>query len=196
MRQATVHPKPGPGGGSEAERLAAHRFLDLPGEDSFTTLYRVLAPNLVRYFQVRTSGRTAAEDLAQEVMLTLYLKGSQIRNRALFHGWLFQVARNALRKHYASQARLASVDLDQVSSTLAEPKPAATEPFEFETWMSHLNEVERDVIRLRFVQGWEYHEIAAARAVPVGTVQWRAFRAKKKLAAHLTRPRKCASPPD
>jgi RNA polymerase sigma factor (sigma-70 family) len=188
MRQAIVHSQPGPGAGSAAERLAAHRFLELPCEASFTALYRVLAPKLVRYFQFRTSGRTAAEDLAQEVMLTLYLKGSQIRNRALFHGWLFQVARNALRKHYASQARLASVDLDHVSSTLAEPNPAATEPFEFETWMNHLNEVERDVIQLRFVEGWEYHEIAATRSVPLGTVQWRVFRAKKKLAAHLARP--------
>jgi DNA-directed RNA polymerase specialized sigma24 family protein len=38
---------------------------------------------------------------------------------------------------------------------------------------------------LRFVEQWEYHEIAAGRATPLGTVQWRIFNAKKKLADHL-----------
>ena len=38
---------------------------------------------------------------------------------------------------------------------------------------------------LRFVEEWEYHEIAAAQAVPIGTVQWRVFNSKKKLAAYL-----------
>jgi DNA-directed RNA polymerase specialized sigma24 family protein len=32
---------------------------------------------------------------------------------------------------------------------------------------------------------WECHEIAAAKGIPIGTVQWRVFNAKKKLATHL-----------
>jgi DNA-directed RNA polymerase specialized sigma24 family protein len=39
---------------------------------------------------------------------------------------------------------------------------------------------------LRFVEEWEYHEIAAAKAIPTGTVQWRVFNSKKKLAQHLS----------
>jgi DNA-directed RNA polymerase specialized sigma24 family protein len=41
---------------------------------------------------------------------------------------------------------------------------------------------------LRFVEEWEYHEIAAAKAIPIGTVQWRVFNAKKKLATRLKGP--------
>jgi DNA-directed RNA polymerase specialized sigma24 family protein len=41
---------------------------------------------------------------------------------------------------------------------------------------------------LRFVEEWEYHDIAAAKAIPIGTVQWRVFNSQKKLAVHL-RPR-------
>ena len=32
---------------------------------------------------------------------------------------------------------------------------------------------EREVMKLRFVEQWEYHEIAAAQDIPIGTVQWR-----------------------
>jgi DNA-directed RNA polymerase specialized sigma24 family protein len=39
---------------------------------------------------------------------------------------------------------------------------------------------------LRFVEEWEYHEIAAGKAIPIGTVQWRVFNSKKKLAPHLS----------
>jgi DNA-directed RNA polymerase specialized sigma24 family protein len=51
--------------------------------------------------------------------------------------------------------------------------------------MAFLDSREREVMKLRFIEQWEYHEIAAAHAIPIGTVQWRVFNAKKKLAPHL-----------
>ena len=56
---------------------------------------------------------------------------------------------------------------------------------DFSDWMKFLDKQERETMRLRFVEEWEYHEIAAAQAVPIGTVQWRVFNSKKKLAPHL-----------
>lgn len=52
--------------------------------------------------------------------------------------------------------------------------------------MKFLDGQERETMILRFVEEWEYHEIAAAQAIPIGTVQWRVFNSKKKLAAHLS----------
>jgi hypothetical protein len=48
-----------------------------------------------------------------------------------------------------------------------------------------LDSREREVMKLRFIEQWEYHEIAAAQAIPIGTVQWRVFNAKKNLAPNL-----------
>jgi DNA-directed RNA polymerase specialized sigma24 family protein len=46
---------------------------------------------------------------------------------------------------------------------------------------------ERYFMILRFVDQWQYHEIAVARrGTPIGTVQWKIFYSKKKLAGHLT----------
>jgi DNA-directed RNA polymerase specialized sigma24 family protein len=52
--------------------------------------------------------------------------------------------------------------------------------------MTFLDSREREVMTLRFIEQWEYHEIAAAQDIPIGTVQWRVFNAKKKLAPYLT----------
>ncbi len=52
--------------------------------------------------------------------------------------------------------------------------------------MTFLDSREREIMRLRFIEEWEYHEIAAAQEIPIGTVQWKVFNAKKKLAPYLT----------
>jgi RNA polymerase sigma-70 factor (ECF subfamily) len=129
-----------------------------------------------------------AEDLSQEVMLSVYRNATQIRDRMLFRAWLFKIARNALCRHYSKQTReVETVDLAEVQdrSVAASHKPAGTPAFEFLHWMAFLDSREGEAMRLRFVEEWEYHEIAAAQSIPIGTVQWRVFNAKKKLAPHL-----------
>jgi DNA-directed RNA polymerase specialized sigma24 family protein len=53
--------------------------------------------------------------------------------------------------------------------------------------MSFLDSREQEALTLRFIEEWEYHEIATAKAIPIGTIQWRVFNAKKKLVPHLRR---------
>jgi RNA polymerase sigma-70 factor (ECF subfamily) len=170
------------------ESTVTDRFLDDPNEHSFTVLFKVLYPQLVSFFRARGREFTLAEDLAQEVMLTVYRKSGQVRDRSLFRAWLFRVAHNTLCRHYSRSSRdVETVDLADVDNHLATAthKPAGTPGFEFRDWMTFLDPQERDVMTLRFVEQWEYHEIAAARKTPIGTVQWRIFNSKKKLARRL-----------
>jgi RNA polymerase sigma factor (sigma-70 family) len=171
------------------ERTVADRFLDDPNEESFAAVFKVFHPQLVSFFRARTPGFSAAEDLAQEVMWTVYVKANQIRDRTLFRGWLFKIAHNALCRHYGKLTRevetinLADVDNRVVAAT---HNPAGSPAFEFRDWMMFLDTREREMMMLRFVEEWEYHEIAAAHATPIGTVQWRIFNSKKKLTTLLT----------
>jgi len=170
------------------EEEVTKRFLETPNEDSFADLFKTFTPQLVAFFRARGCDLALAEDLAQEVMFTVYRKASQVRDRTLFRAWLFKVARNSLCRYYGKQSReVDTVDLADVGdrSVAASQKPAATPAFEFMHWMAFLDSREREVMKLRFIEQWEYHEIAAAQAIPIGTVQWRVFNAKKKLAPHL-----------
>ncbi|HEX4229290.1 MAG TPA: sigma-70 family RNA polymerase sigma factor [Bryobacteraceae bacterium] len=170
------------------EAAVTDQFLSNPTEESFSALFNVFAPQLVSFFRTRSRESEVAEDLAQEVMLTVYLKAGQIRDRALFRSWLFKVAHNALCRHYGKVTRgLETVNLADVDNSLvaASYQGGGTPAFEFRNWMAFLDAQERDVMTLRFVEQWEYHEIAAARDTPIGTVQWRVFNSKKKLARHL-----------
>jgi RNA polymerase sigma factor (sigma-70 family) len=173
------------------EEGVTERFLDAPGELSFADLFRVFTPQLLAFFRSRGCGTSVAEDLAQDVMLTVHLKASQLREHKLFRAWLFKIARNALNHHYRKQAvGVETVNLADVADRLAAGHmSAATPAFEFRRWTAFLNSREQEFMRLRFIEQWEYHEIAAAHAVPIGTVLWRVFNAQKKLAGYLkTRP--------
>ena len=158
-----------------------------PNEFSFGALFKILTPQLVAFFRVRGS-EADAEDLAQEVMLTVYRKAGQVRDRALFSSWVFTIARHAQSRHWGERAReVGTVDPGAVPERLvaSNNQSAGTPAFEFHRWMTYLESREREVLTLRFVEECEYHEIAAALAIPVGTAQWRVFNAKKKLAPHL-----------
>jgi RNA polymerase sigma-70 factor (ECF subfamily) len=166
----------------------AERFLDQADEESFNALFRVFSPQLVAFFRRRGHPTGVAEDLAQEVMLTVYRKAGQLRDHKLFRAWLFKVARNAACRLFAQRTRqVPTVDLADQTELLPAPRHNPFAPTsEFRDWMKFLDAQERETMTLRFVEEWEYHEIAAAQAIPIGTVQWRVFNSKKKLAPHLS----------
>ena len=166
----------------------AERFLEQTDDESFNAMFRVFSPQLVAFFRRRGHEKDIAEDLAQEVMLTVYRKAGQLRDHKLFRAWLFKVARNAACRHFAQRTReVPTVDVADISDFVPAPNRNPLGPAtEFNDWMKFLDAQERETMTLRFIEEWEYHEIAAAQAIPIGTVQWRVFNSKKKLAVHLS----------
>jgi RNA polymerase sigma-70 factor (ECF subfamily) len=170
------------------EAVVMENYLGAPNDESFAEVFKIFTPQLVAFFRARRCELSSAEDLAQEVMLTVHLKAARIRDRKLFRTWLFKIAHNAFCRHYGKQTRgLETVNLGDISDRLVAGagKSDGTPAFEFQHWMALLTSSEREVMTLRFIEQWEYHEIAAAQAIPIGTVQWRVFNAKRKLAPLL-----------
>ena len=166
------------------EAAATETFLQSPNDESFTGLFLTLTPQLVSFFRSHGCGMELSEDLSQEVMLTVYRKAAQLRDRTRFRAWLFTIARHALYRHQGKRSlEVVAIDVQDIVDTRT--KPMGPSAFEFHHWMTFLGSNEREAMTLRFVEGWEYHEIAAAKAIPIGTVQWRVFNAQKKLATRL-----------
>ena len=71
-----------------------------------------------------------------------------------------------LLQQYSKQTReVATVDLADVPDHLVaiNSNYPGTPAFQFNRWMAFLDPRERDALTLRFIEGWEYHEIAAAQ---------------------------------
>ncbi len=168
-----------------SERETIEEFLTCPSEESYSRLYRVLVPRIFRFFRLHGCDAGLAEDLVQEVMLAVYRRSAKLRDHQLFRPWVYRIARNALLQHLRRAGR--RVELVELDIGAREPCAAATDPLyqsRLAEWMALLDPDERQMMSLRYVEGLEYHEIGALLRVPTGTVQWKVFRAKRKLAAH------------
>jgi RNA polymerase sigma-70 factor (ECF subfamily) len=162
------------------EQEAIARFLAAPTPETYAALFRGWSPKMVGYFRARGCDAPLAEDLTQDVMLAVFRQAKQLRDPALFRSWLFQIARNALLQHRRTQMRrIATVELVDVAAPTADPLAAAA----FAQTIASLPEDERELMMLRYVEELAYNEIAAVLEMPMGTVQWKIFQARKKLAA-------------
>jgi RNA polymerase sigma-70 factor (ECF subfamily) len=172
-----------------SEQEAVEGFLNNPTEDSFRLLFRAVTPRVLGYFRGRGCERGLAEDLTQDVMFAVYSESGRLRDRNLFRPWLFKIARNAWLQHLRREQRqLSTKELDTCGGSFGgrEEHPGARSGFT--EWMEWLEPAARQMMLLRYLEGLEYHEIASMLNIPLGTVQWKIFHSKRKLAAHFGAP--------
>jgi len=137
------------------ERDAAEEFLESPGEASFYSLFRIFTPQLTSFFRARGCELALSEDLAQEVMFTVYRKAVQLRDRTLFRAWLFKIARSVLCRYYGKRSReVETIGLENLSDRLlaSSHMSAGSPAFEFLDWMEFLDKREQEALRLRFIE--------------------------------------------
>jgi len=182
--------EPTPATGQEAEPLeyeVVRMFLHAPSEATFTPLFHCFGPRMLRYFELRGCDKALAEDLTQEVMLAAYSQAGTIREARSFRAWIYGIGRNKHLMHLRKEGRsLERVELEGLSDTL---QATAVDPLSrsvlYES-LALLEAVSRRILALRYLDGLEYHEIAEVLEMPLGTVQWKVFDTKKKLAKWMT----------
>jgi RNA polymerase sigma-70 factor (ECF subfamily) len=168
------------------DRHAIENFLLTGAEEDFCALFEAIYPRVRRYFLLRGMEVGEAEELAQDVMVIVYQRAGEVREKEFFNGWLFKVAKNELARFWRRrQTRKRVAEMEPLDDELAEMLMTEMEvagSSDFVEWVSYLDPAERDIIILRFVEELSYEELAVTLAIPIGTVKWRIFNAKKKLA--------------
>jgi RNA polymerase sigma-70 factor (ECF subfamily) len=145
---------------------------------------------------LRTTGRPEdAEDLAQEVFLSVFRGLSGFKGDAQFTTWLYRVAWNRcadwLRRNRRPGRRTVPLDeADEVADRRDDPSAASAGRDEHERLrraIDGLDERYRSVIELAAVQGLSYAEVGTALGLPVKTVETRLYRARKLLRERMAR---------
>lgn len=129
-----------------------------------------------------------AEDAAQEVFLRLFERADSFDGRAQFSSWLHRLTVN-LCLHRLERERLRHArPLPEGDGAPLDPCDAPPEALtrtearqQLETLLARLSGEHRAVLVLRELEGLSYREIAAALAIPEGTVMSRLARARERL---------------
>lgn len=159
--------------------------------EAFDELVKRHQGSIFNLTRVLTHGDADAEDLVQETFVRAFRAIARFRGESAFRTWLSRIAVNVVRNHLDRRGRrpiTIDAEADEHDPGLLEAL-AAGDDLEttigrrqaIDRALAALPEALRTVITLRDVQGLEYHEIATVMKVPMGTVESRVFRARRRL---------------
>jgi len=155
--------------------------------EAFAALFDYFAPRIKTVLMRSNTPAAAAEELAQDAMLTVWRKAALFdRKRAGASAWIFTIARN-LRIDVARRDQRSKV-LDLEQSELLEPPPRPDEEFDIgereqrvRAALTHLSDEQIAVVRLSFFEGKAHGDIARELELPLGTVKSRIRLAMNRL---------------
>ncbi|MGE5280404.1 MAG: RNA polymerase sigma factor [Deltaproteobacteria bacterium] len=137
-----------------------------------------------------TGNKEDAEEVAQNVFVTVYRKLSGFRHEASLKTWLYRITVNLALNHAKKMSRTRERTLSyddalahsaaQLARAEAVEAPPA-DPGRIEELLKALNPDQRACIVLRGIEGLSYKEIAEALHVNINTVRTRIKRARELL---------------
>jgi RNA polymerase sigma-70 factor (ECF subfamily) len=173
----------------ERDEQAFGEIVQLYGDKVFSLIYRMIG------------NRQEAEDIAQEVFITVFKTVDGFRGEAKFSTWLLRVAANHCKNQIKYLARRPSEgadmeDLPQQGNGPAVPMQAHIDPpdvlaeaAELEALMqeaiAELDPEHRLLVVLRDVEEQSYQEIGEITGLPEGTIKSRLHRARMAIKEYL-----------
>ncbi|MBK8574698.1 MAG: sigma-70 family RNA polymerase sigma factor [Elusimicrobia bacterium] len=173
-----------------------------PPPESFRALFEENSPKVYRIVFRLVQRTDVAEDLTQQVFLRAHEKLGEFRGDSSIFTWLYRMAMNMAVDHLRHEKALKESSLDaplrseEGSATradlLADQSPRPENQVENDEIarlvrkaVSELDEIYREVIILREMEGLSYDEVANLLGTNVQTVAMRIMRARNQLKIKL-----------
>jgi RNA polymerase sigma factor (sigma-70 family) len=161
---------------------------------AFAQLFDRLAPRVRVYLRNLGAEAALAEDLAQDVMTTVWRRAGQFEaSRATASTWIFAIARNrfidALRRRPRGQVELDEVpgaEVPAVSETAEDRLYLTQLERHLRAIMQELPREQSDLLRRSFFQHQSQSTIARELDLPLGTVKSRQRLAVSRLRGKLS----------
>ena len=161
---------------------------------------RLLRPHFARLYRLAlhfTKSVPDAEDLLQDVLVSLYERREKLAGIADLRSWLARVVHNrfvdqrrsSLRRRLTASFRPTATQneesiLELIPSEELGPEEVAVlagQLSQLDGALRHLNDEQRIVVLLHDVEGFSLEEVEQITGVPVGTVKSRLHRGRAKL---------------
>ena len=168
---------------SKPDNVLVERAAQGDGE-SFTELCRRYYGAMVAIGHAILRDRHLAEDAAQQAFAKAAVNLSKLRKTERFGSWLAAICRNEARDLARDRRELPIDDEPPVVEGRPDPDESYTTVREA---LDRLPAEAKEVIFLRFYDGWSYGRISAVLGISEQAINGRLRRAKKRLAQYLRR---------
>jgi RNA polymerase sigma-70 factor (ECF subfamily) len=165
------------------DRLVARMHQGDP--NAVTEIYDIYFPPLYQYIRLQVGEAQAAEDIASEVFFRLMATiGKNSGPQKSLRGWLFQVARNLVYRHFKAQRHYPKSALEEWFSADVDVEMQVLRSVEVEKAQRALTMLapdQREVLILRFVEALDLEETASIMGRSVSAIKSLQFRAVRTL---------------
>lgn len=146
---------------------------------AFVELFDHFAPRLKGYLMKQGADDAVAEEIAQDVMVTLWRKAELFDpKKSSASTWLFRIARNR-RIDRLRRQKTADLNPDEPAlqptplPDVADEMDARLREERVRAALEQLPDEQKDVVRLAFFNGLSHSEISEQTGLPLGTVKSR-----------------------
>ncbi len=182
----------------DAEDQEAIRAVLAGNREAFRSVVERHSRSILNLAYRMTGNAADAEELTQETFLQAYVRLGEFRLGARFHPWIYTIALNLCRSHLRRRRLtmwLTPAATAESDHPVREPRGGEPDPEQellareaercLQEAVQELPPKYREVFVLRQAQGLSYEEIAGLLGLPLGTVEARLFRARRRLLKSL-----------
>lgn len=175
----------------ERHSRALKAVAETQSKQAFTELFDFYAPRVKSYLMRLGADDMLAEELAQEVMITIWRKAAQFDpKQASPSTWIFRIARNRRIDAFRRQKTLdAAVDEPALApAALPHPEESFTTvqiEEQVREVIEELPDEQLSLLKAAFFEGLTHTEIAERTSLPLGTVKSRIRLAFQRLRSRL-----------
>ncbi len=161
------------------------------GDDrrAFGTLVEAYQTEIRRFFLNLTFGDASlSDDLAQETFIKAYMSIRSFKGLSKFSTWLYRIAYNEFYSYTRKRQEERMDDYEKALScddNLASYEESSNSRLDINTALQSLNETERSVVTLYYLQDIPIKKITEITDLPEGTIKSHLSRARSKMAQVL-----------
>ena len=144
---------------------------------NLSALINELSPTVYRFLLARTCNEDIAQELTQQVFLTLFEKKPRFECKAALKVWLIKCAKNTFANYIKRHENSKTVPLDLANDIATTDESL----FEFKELLSALPQNLYDVTVLYYIEDMKTEDIARALSISRGNVKTRLLRARQIL---------------
>jgi RNA polymerase sigma-70 factor, ECF subfamily len=169
-------------------------------DEAARELVRRLYPLVAKVVRSHRPRRTSEEDLCQMIFIKVFQKLGQFSGKVPLEHWVSRIAVNTCLSQIESERirpELRHADLTEEEQAVVENLATSTDELApdrqlasrqlVEHLLEFLKPIERLVIDMLYLQGRSVEEIHQITGLGVAAIKVRAFRARQKMKAHLTK---------
>lgn len=155
--------------------------------DNFNILINKYELSILRFVYNSVRDREAAEDITQEVFITVYNKLYSYNKEYKFSNWLYQIAKNKAIDYMRKYKRVYEANVEEVQEAVSkEASPEEKAEFKetkrlVEAFLNTLNEVDKQIILLRYTNDkMTFSDIAEVLNMGESAVKRRYYKARER----------------